>query len=112
MTFLQAIAQVEGFYVMGSRSQRNLNPGDIEAGRFATAHGAIGSDGRFAKFSSADAGFDAMRALFQAPTYKGLTVEQALNRYAPPAENETNRYIAAVCKVVGCEPTDVIDVLL
>jgi len=66
MNFLQAIAQEEGFYVHGSRPQRNLNPGDIEAGRFAQAHWAVGSEWRFAKFPTADAGFEAMKALFQA----------------------------------------------
>jgi hypothetical protein len=112
MNFLQAIAREEGFYALGSRPQRNLNPGDIEAGRFAQAHGAVGSDGRFAKFPTADAGFEAMKALFQAPTYKGLTVAQALNRYAPPVENQTNAYIANVCEWASCKPDDVIDGLL
>lgn len=112
LNFLQAIAHEEGFYAHGSRPQRNLNPGDIEAGRFAQAHGAVGSDGRFAKFPTADAGFAAMKALFQAQSYKGLTVAQALNRWAPPVENQTNSYIKNVCDWVGCKPDDVIDGLL
>lgn len=112
LNFLQAVAREEGFYAAGTRPQRNLNPGDIEAGRFAAAHGATGSDGRFAIFPNADAGFAAMRALFQAPGYKGLTVEAALNRWAPPVENQTNAYIKNVCEWAGCQPTDVIDNLL
>jgi hypothetical protein len=115
MNLLQAIAREEGFYVMGSRPQRNLNPGDIEWGRFTQAHGATHAEqpaGRFAVFPNADAGFAAMKALFQAPSYKGLTVEAALNRWAPPVENATNAYINNVCKWVGCQPTDVIDGLL
>lgn len=112
MNFLQAVAREEGFYAVGSRPQRNLNPGDIEWGKFAQAHGAISSDGRFAKFPTADAGFSAMKALFQAPSYKGLTVEAALNRWAPPVENQTNAYIKNVCEWAGCQPTDVIDNLL
>lgn len=35
----------EGFYHQGTRPQRNNNPGDIEIGKFALAHGAIGGDG-------------------------------------------------------------------
>jgi hypothetical protein len=112
MNFLQAVAREEGFYAVGTRPQRNLNPGDIEAGRFAAAHGATGSDGRFAIFPTADAGFAAMRALFQAPGYRGLTVADALNRWAPPVENQTNAYIKNVCQWATCEPTDVIDGLL
>lgn len=53
-----------------------------------------------------------MRALLQTPTYKGKTVAQALNIWAPPVENATNSYIANVCAWVPCKPTDVIDRLL
>lgn len=112
MNFLQAVAREEGFYNLGTRPQRNLNPGDIEWGKFAQAHGATGTDGRFAKFPTADAGFAAMKALFQAPSYRGLTVAAALNRWAPPVENHTNIYIDNVCKWANCHPTDVIDGLL
>jgi hypothetical protein len=112
LNFLQAVAKEEGFYAVGTRPQRNLNPGDIEAGRFAAAHGATGSDGRFAIFPTADAGFAAMRALFQAPGYRGLTVAAALARWAPPIENNVSAYLANVCKWVDCTPTDIIDGLL
>lgn len=112
MNFLQAVAREEGFYAMGSRPQRNLNPGDIEYGKFALAHGATGTDGRFAIFPTADAGFAAMKALFQAPLYAGKTVTAALNTWAPPVENQTNAYIANVCEWVGCKPIDIIDGLL
>ncbi len=112
MTFLQAVAREEGFYAVGSRPQRNNNPGDIEYGRFALAHGATGSDGRFARFASAEDGFQAMRALFLQPAYVGLDVAEALNRWAPPIENQTNAYIANVCRWVGCQPNDPIAGLL
>ncbi len=112
MTFLEAIAREEGFYKEGSRSQRNNNPGDIEYGKFTIAHGALHGDPRFAVFKDAAAGFAAMKSLFQTSGYRGLTVEQALDRWAPPTENKTNAYIANVCEWVGCQPTDIIDGLL
>lgn len=115
LNFLQAVAKEEGFYVRGSRPQRNNNPGDVEWGRFALAHGAIHSEqplGRFAVFSTSEAGFAAMKALFEAPVYSALTVEQALNKWAPPVENETNLYIKNVCSWVGCQPTDKVADLL
>ncbi len=40
----------------GSRSWRNNNPGNIEYGPFARSMGATGTDGRFAKFPSYEAG--------------------------------------------------------
>jgi len=112
MTFLEAIGRMEGVNASGSRPQRNNNPGDIEYGKFAAAHGATGSDGRFAIFPTLAAGYSAMRALFEAPSYKGLTVAAALNRWAPPVENNTNHYISSVCGWVGCKPTDIIDNLV
>jgi hypothetical protein len=112
MTFLQAVARQEGFYVEGTRPQRNNNPGDIEYGQFAKAHLATSGDPRFAIFPDVTTGFAAMRALFQAPAYKGLTVEAALNKWAPPVENATSIYIEHVCEWVPCQPTDLIDPLV
>ena len=112
LTFLQAIAREEGFYATGSRPQRNNNPGDIEWGKFAAAHGAMEGDPRFAVFPDSTTGFAAMRALLQAPSYAGLTVAAALNKWAPPVENNVNAYLANVCSWCGCQPTDIIDTLL
>lgn len=112
MNFLTAVAREEGFYNPGTRPHRNNNPGDIEAGRFADAHGATGSDGRFAIFPDSKIGFKAMSALFLAPSYLNLTVAQALNRWAPPVENQTNLYIKNVCIWVGCKDSDLIAPLI
>lgn len=111
-SFLEAIAREEGWLDPKSRPRRNHNPGDIEAGRFATAHGATGSDGRFAIFPSDEAGFAAMRALFQAPLYRGLTVVAAIEKWAPSNENNTGIYIARVCGWSGCHRLDIVDGLL
>lgn len=108
MTVLEAIARQEGFYVPGSRPARNHNPGDLEYGPFAKAHGATASDGRFAVFPDDATGFAALRALLL-QHYQGLTIAQALNKYAPPVENATNLYIVRVCQWTGLEPTDVLD---
>ena len=112
MVFLQGVAREEGFYVQGSRSQRNHNPGDIEWGKFTQAHGATHGDPHFAVFPDDATGFAAMKALFEAQAYKGLTVAEALNKWAPPVENQTNVYIENVCKWAGIQPTDAIDGLL
>jgi hypothetical protein len=107
MTLLEAMARQEGFFAVGSRPKKNNNPGDIEYGKFARAHGAIGTDGRFAKFPTARDGYKAMAALL-ASAYHGMTVEAALNKYAPPIENQTNVYLAHVCEWTGLKPTDII----
>ena len=112
MNFLEAVAREEGFYIAGTRPQRNNNPGDIEFGKFTQAHGATAGDPRFAIFPDHDSGFAAMRSLFQSGGYKGLTVSQALNRWAPPVENQTNVYITNVCTWTGLTADTVIDDLV
>jgi hypothetical protein len=104
MTLPEAIAREEGFYVIGSRAQRNNNPGNLCSGEFTTLHGATGSDSRFAIFPTAVAGFACLSALLTSPAYIGLNLSKALNKYAPPVENATNSYISNVCAWVGCTP--------
>ncbi len=53
-----------------------------------------------------------MKELFGFKLYKGLTVEEALNKWAPPVENQTSIYVTHVCQWVGCQPTDIIDPLV
>jgi hypothetical protein len=107
MLLLEAMAREEGFYVPGTRPNRNHNPGDIEYGPFAIANGATGTDGRFAIFADDATGFAAMAALL-AEHYAGMTIEAALNKYAPPVENQTNVYLQRVCEWTGLQPTDII----
>jgi hypothetical protein len=115
LTFLEAVAREEGFNKTGSRAQRNNNPGNINFGPFAKAHGGIletipaGVDEtpRFACFLSPAAGFAAMRDLLSVD-YLGMTVEEALNKWAPPVENETNSYIQNVCQWTGLTPETVL----
>lgn len=89
----------------GSRNWRNNNPGNIEYGPFAKAQGAIGTDGRFAVFPNYDAGRAAKaNLLFESKGYRNKTLAQAINRYAPPTENNTQGYINAVAEAVGVNP--------
>jgi hypothetical protein len=85
----------------GSRHWRNNKPGNIEAGKFANAHGAIGSDGVFAIFPDAATGMAALESLLQTPGYQQLTIEGAMERYAPPAENNTAAYVLFITQRLG-----------
>lgn len=115
MRLTEAIARMEGFYVPGSRAQRSNNPGNIEWGAFAQANGAdrievTGPHGkpRFAHFPSPEVGFDALKALLL-KHYKGLTVAQMMQKYAPPCENNTQNYTKNVCEWTDLTPQTVID---
>ncbi|CAE6760025.1 hypothetical protein R69619_03330 [Paraburkholderia nemoris] len=80
----------------GSKGLRNNNPGNLEAGAFATAHGAVGSDGRFAIFPTMQAGVDAHAALLDSNYYaKGLdTPRKIIGKYAPASENNQGAYLS------------------
>lgn len=115
MTICEAIARQEGFGVLGGRATRNNNPGDIEFGTFAKAHGATaietvppGKTARFAFFPDPATGYAAMKALL-AQHYKGMTIAAMLNKYAPPVENNVNTYLGNVLKWTGLTASTVID---
>jgi hypothetical protein len=113
LTLIEAIAKMEGFGADPENlPTRRNNPGDIVDGEFAQIHGALPSDGsRFAAFPDATTGFAALRALLT-EHYLGMTVHDALNKYAPPVENDTSAYESFVCKETGCQPTDVLTAAL
>jgi uncharacterized protein YcbK (DUF882 family) len=90
----------------GARNWRNNNPGNIQYGDFAKRYGALGTDGRFAIFPSYDAGRKAKEALlFESKGYAGMNIQQAIYRYAPPNENNTQNYVATVAAAAGVPPS-------
>lgn len=89
----------------GTRAWRNNNPGNIEYGPFAKSMGAIGTDGRFAVFSTPQAGAKAKESLlFGTKAYEGKTINGAISKYAPSFENDTKGYISKVAKAAGVSP--------
>lgn len=109
----RSMARSEGFFVKGSASQRNHNPGDISYGKFAVDHGATGRDGRFATFPDDATGKAAQLALLSSKSYRDLTIPQAISKYAPPSDhNPTADYIATTLKATGATPTTTIAQLL
>ena len=85
----------------GTHAFRDNNPGNIRDGNFAQSNGAVGNDKGFAIFPSSDKGFKALDTLLLGSSYQKLTVDQAINRYAPPSENDTATYQATVRNAVG-----------
>lgn len=98
-------AQTKPSSAGGTRGMRNNNPGNIEYGKFAQANGATGSDGRFAKFPTMEAGQAAMQKLLGGYLNSGSnTVSKAISKWAPSSENNTAAYVAAVAKQLGVGP--------
>lgn len=94
----------------GVRNWRNNNPGNIVFGSWAKSKGAVGSDGRFAVFPTLEIGNNAKRDLLFSPTgkYFNLSIANAIAKYAPPNENDTERYISSVVSAVGADADTVL----
>lgn len=60
--FANAIATAEGFFVTGSRPQRDNNPGDLTVDTTGTG---IGKDGPFIIYATASDGWDALKKQVQ-----------------------------------------------
>ena len=86
----------------GTSAWRNNNPGNIIYNNFSkNTLGAIGQNGRFAVFASEEVGMSAIKRLLQTNTYQSLTVGAAINRYAPPFENDTAAYQQRLQQLTG-----------
>ncbi len=92
------------------RGIRNNNPGNIEANPNTRWQGQTGSDGRFATFQTPEHGLRALSRDIGTKMARGQTsIASILTQYAPPGENNTAAYIAAVARAVGVAPTARLD---
>jgi hypothetical protein len=100
------------------RAVRNNNPGNIEKGdpwqglmREADMSDAQKAEMRFCVFAAPKWGLRALaRTLIKYfDKYKKNTIRNIIRRWAPPKENDTNAYIAHVCRLTGFEADEVLD---
>lgn len=81
---------------------KNNNPGNLE---FRNQPGAVvGEDGRFAKFTTPEAGFHALVANIDANKLSPISLGGYIAKYAPPGENDTKAYIANAAQKLGVTP--------
>jgi len=95
-----------------TRGLRNNNPGNLENnGIDWDGLSRSQTDSRFYQFDDPVYGIRAMNKIIK--TYKlkygFTTIEQLINRWAPPFENDTKSYIQSVAKRIGVEPDEDID---
>lgn len=76
------------------------NPGNIRPGNKqidALAMGTISSiNGEFLYFPNEEQGFKALKLLLQTK-YAENTIQECIQKYAPPSENNTLKYIQDIC---------------
>ena len=101
------------------RGIRNNNPGNIDYSERNPWQGLDKlkpSDGRFCRFVGPEWGIRAIAKVIRnyvkrdgTPGVggKGIdTVQEIINRWAPPVENDTGAYVSQVAKAVGVSPTE------
>jgi len=96
----------------GPRGIRNNNPGNIERSG-VTWKGMLidqSGDNRFIIFSAPEWGIRAMARVLKNYMTQGYdTVQEVINRWAPPIENDTGAYVRAVAGKLGVDPTSPIN---
>ena len=97
------IATEEGFFRAGTLPARRHNPGDLRHSPHAS-HDGIGADGIGIIDSEEDGWTDLERQL-RIDAERGMTLEQAIYSWAPPCENDTAAYLAAVLAGFGGQAT-------
>jgi hypothetical protein len=96
------IAKEEGFGTPGTLPTRNHNPGDLRHSPHST-HSPDHPDAIGKIDTDADGWADEERQL-QLYAKRGLTLrEMIINYYAPPNENDSEQYLAFICKELGVD---------
>lgn len=94
-----------------SRGARNNNPLNLTSLPHGQWEGQTGTDGKFATFSTPEAGFAAADKNLQAyGTNHGITtLSGIINRWAPSSENDTGAYVGTVAKDLNIDPNATIN---
>lgn len=92
----------------GTVARRNNNPGNLRSSDMQIGK-SNGKTGEFSVFATYEDGLAALNKLLFNPTgrYYNLTIESAINTYAPPVENNTERYIVQLSRAIN-KPRDFI----
>lgn len=92
---------------MTARGIRNNNPGNIRHGDDWFGLSDEQTDPSFCQFKEARWGVRALARILK--TYYGKhnlrTIEQVIQRWAPPVENDTGAYVRAVANSMAISPT-------
>lgn len=95
-----------------TRGERNNNPGNLRHGSNWLGLAPKQPDADFCTFTDAKYGFRALAKVLLVYRAKGFdTVRTIVERWAPPNENNTDAYVAAVAKCMGCDPDTHLDVM-
>lgn len=104
-----AVAQMEGFNIPGTISQRANNPGNLRWAANQSGTIQAGKNGTFATFATPEEGWAALESYINKNS--GMTLRNFIAKYAPPSENDTVGYLGYLVKKLGISPDDTVGVL-
>ena len=88
-----------------TRGLRNCNPLNIRrvAGTRWKGQRTEQTDKSFVQFESIEYGLRAAFCILNTyrRKYKAVCIEDIINRWAPPSENDTRKYVETVCRLTG-----------
>lgn len=93
-----AIAKFEGYFHPDTLPQRMKNPGDL---KFAGQMGAEMGESGFARFKTDMQGWEALWNQIALYIRRGDTITSMMEHYAPPSENDTQKYISFINEQTG-----------
>ena len=96
------IASEEGFGIPGSQPTRKLNPGDLRHAPH-TSHDGEGSNDIGIEPSVDDGWLDLERQL-QLFAQRGMSLRDAIYAFAPPSENNSEKYLEFIAQGLGVSP--------
>jgi hypothetical protein len=104
------ISQMEGFGKPGEVPTVRNNPGDLRHG--PNAKHPLDDTGGIGYYDSVDLGWEDLERQLRLYDKRGLTLQQVIEEYAPPEENDTTEYLRFMCAGLGVtEDTTVSDCL-
>ena len=96
MTLLaRLVAKEEGFGVPGAIPTVRHNPGDLRHSPHSTH--APGDPEGIGTIDTDDHGWEDLERQLRLDAARGLTLAQFVEKYAPPAENNSKQYLAYLC---------------
>lgn len=82
----------------GTLAYKNNNPGNL---RYAEQHGAVRGEQGFAKFKTPTDGFNALTRQVALDQERNHTLESFIHKFAPPMENDTEKYVKFMERKLG-----------
>lgn len=98
------------YHVGGDLTWRNNNPGNCVSGSTSKQFNEIGTNKGFAIFPSYFLGNDCLYYVVFT-VHAGKTIKQLMESYAPPSENDTEKYISFIENSSGLSRNTVVDKL-